>query len=157
MPYAIVQSTLDGTTSDQLATAFATLDRFTKHDGQHAAKDAYGVLANALERDDADALQAALGEQGVETKVVDEADLPKLQTARRIKRATVTDNALVAYDGLGREEAVPWETVNSIVFRSRSEYSYFRPTGSAGVTWPSSKSLRSLPTPGTVLALFSLS
>lgn len=111
MAYAIVQTTLEAPSADAIGAAFARLDRFTRHDGQHAAKDAYGVLAEALSEADAQTLQTALAESGIETLVVDEADLPKLDAPSRIRRAMATENALVLYDALGRETAVAWDSI----------------------------------------------
>lgn len=111
MAYAIVQTTLEAPAADAIAQAFATLERFTRHDGQHAAKDAYGVLAEALSEPDARKLQAALAERGVETVVADESELVKLERPGRVRRAMATENALVLYDALGREQAVAWDTI----------------------------------------------
>lgn len=114
MAYSIVQTALEAPTHEQLGAAFATLERFTKHDGQLAAKDAYGVLAEGLSKGDADALCAALTSQGVQTTVVEDAEFPALPHPQRVKRVALSDAALTVFDGLGRESAVPWETIRLI-------------------------------------------
>lgn len=114
MAYAIVQTTLEAPAADALGDAFAKLDRFTRHDGQHAAKDAYGVLAQSLSEADAQTLQAALADSNIDTLVVDEADLPQLGAPSRIRRALATENSLVLYDALGRESAVAWDSIKLI-------------------------------------------
>jgi len=102
MPLTLMQRDLEVPDVEKLARAFRVLPELTSLDAQTAANDAYGILWRGLDPDKAGRLQTALREQGVETEVVDEADLPALSPGRIVRRIELLDGLLNVHDPMGR-------------------------------------------------------
>jgi hypothetical protein len=111
MPYAILQTTLDPPSAAQLAAAFRVLPHLTALDAAAMAKDAFGILVQGLDLAQAGRLLQALQAAGVEAEMVDQAGLPPLPPPRPCRRAEVRPDAFVAYDHLGRPQAIEWPHV----------------------------------------------
>ena len=112
--HAIVQTTADPPSVEQLRQAFTSLISLTDHDANTMAKNAFGILVENLSQADATTLQQALANQGVPTRVVARALLPELPPRKRLKRADPTISALLSYDALGRAVPVEWSHVTLI-------------------------------------------
>lgn len=111
MPYAIVQMSLKRPSVAQLRRAFASSNVLTANDAVTLARNAYGILAVNITRDDACTLQRALKTEGVPVQVVDQAALVGLPPGKRLKRADCGSQALIVYDALGRPGQVDWSQV----------------------------------------------
>jgi len=111
MGYAVMQHVLEDIAAEPLVRAFRSVPSLTDQDAGLQAKDAYGILAKGLSQVDAAALQRALRAEGIESHVVDEAELPALPMAKALKRAEPLAQALVIYDALGRPQQVDWSQV----------------------------------------------
>lgn len=109
MPYAIMQTSLDPPTVEQLAAAFRTVPRLTPYDAALQAKDAFGVLIGGLSFQEATAIQTALKGRGVGACVAEEAALPVLPPTKTLARADWPAECLVLYEVLGRPRNVPWK------------------------------------------------
>ena len=111
MPLAIVQTALDPPSLEQLQRAFAAVPSLTRFDAHFAARDAFGVLIDNLADDDARRLHRALAAEGVDTRVVDQDQLPKLPPHKTTKRMDCLGDRLVIYDALGRARPIEWPQV----------------------------------------------
>jgi hypothetical protein len=112
LPFAIMQESLDPPpTVEQLAQAFAGLPGFTRQDGALQAKDAFGILAAGLPREQAAALEKALRSGGVPVVAVDEDAIPALPPPKVLTRADLLPEAFVYYDALGRPQRAQWSEV----------------------------------------------
>ena len=83
----------------------------TAVDADILGKHAFGMLVKGFERERAAALQSALEAQGVETEVVEEANLPQLPELRSLHRLDCTPDALLIYDPLNRSFPLKWENI----------------------------------------------
>ncbi|HSH95670.1 MAG TPA: hypothetical protein VK968_16110, partial [Roseimicrobium sp.] len=75
MPYAVLQRSLEIPAVDKLKRAFRCMPGLVEMDAYTLAKDAFGILVREQEQSDAVRLQQALRAEGIETDVVDEAEL----------------------------------------------------------------------------------
>jgi hypothetical protein len=83
-------------------------------DALHVARDAFGILLKNLEHDDAVKLHHALGREGIETELVDQAELPPLPDWKQVRQVAVRETGLVVCDPYGRELEIPWENFSLI-------------------------------------------
>jgi hypothetical protein len=111
MSYAIVQKELVVPDVERLARAFSVLADLTAIDAQNAANDAYGILWRGLTGEQAGALQAALTHEGLETEMVDDAELPALVVPRAMAQVQFQPEFFVVTDPLKRVIQVPWNEV----------------------------------------------
>jgi hypothetical protein len=108
MTYAVLQSTLDIPSIDQLKRAFRSVRRLTDMDAHILAADAYGTLVKGFSLAEANTLKTALDGEGVPTEVVAQRDLPELPPTKFVNRIDVTESALQVYDPLGRSFPIEW-------------------------------------------------
>lgn len=142
MNFAVVQKTLDIPPVERLEQALMSVEGFTRYDAHTFANDAYGILVKNLSAEKANAVVQALYGQGIETDVVAEAEFPPLPPAKFVHRLDCTPEALVIYDPLGRDFALPWQhvmlvaagSVRMIDFR-RVQRPMFATTDSEGATY----------------------
>lgn len=99
---------------EQLVAAFAAMPNLTAIDAKRRADDACGILAENLSEDDATCLLAALAEQGVPASIVDDADLPPLETPYRCREAHPDDDELLVFDSHNNVDRVAWSSVTLI-------------------------------------------
>jgi hypothetical protein len=109
--HAVVQTTLDPPTAEQLRRAFETVPELTRYDATTLADDAFGIVAENLSFESASAVQRALSAQGYETELVQQDHLPRLPAAKALRRADCLPECLVVYDALGRPKRVEWPHV----------------------------------------------
>lgn len=107
MAYAIMQKELAAPPLEQLADAFRVLPTLTALDAQTVVNDAFGILLRGLDLESASALQDALLKKGLETDVVEEAELPALPPARMVKQMEFLPAHLLMYDPMGRSFNLP--------------------------------------------------
>ncbi len=110
MPFALLQSRLEIPDVDALKRAFKGVGDMAPSDAPHVAADAFGILLKQLTLENALALQASLGREGIATEVVDHAELGELPEAKRVRRIAARDEGLVVCDPLDRELVLPWES-----------------------------------------------
>ncbi|MBN9694102.1 MAG: hypothetical protein J0M24_28005 [Verrucomicrobia bacterium] len=122
MPYALMQSRLEIPDREALRRAFRCGAGLTPMDAPHVARDAFGILLKNLTHEDAVTLYQALAREGIETELVDQADLPPLPDWKWVRRVGLRETGLVICDPLGRELEIPWENLALI---------------SAGLVWDS--------------------
>ena len=111
MPYAVVQESLDPPTLEQLSEAFAAVPTLTRIDACTQMRDCYGILMGNISLEHANTLCGALGAQGVQCFVVDEAELPALPPVVICLRAELSSECLTLYDTLDRSECQAWADV----------------------------------------------
>jgi hypothetical protein len=124
MSYAVLEKQLTDHSIEKLARAFEQMPSLTKQDAIVRAKDAAGVLATHLSQSDAALLCKALGAQGVAALSVDQDSLPPLPKARALRRFIPTDEAMVLFDALGREQKIAWSHVTLLAAGNVSEIDY---------------------------------
>ena len=107
MAFAIMQKELAAPPLEQLADAFRVLPTLTALDAQTVVNDAFGILLRGLDVESASALQDALAKKGLETEVVDEAELPSLPPARMVKQMEFLPGHVLMYDPMGRRFSLP--------------------------------------------------
>ena len=86
MPFAVVQKELSAVGSDAILAALKHVPHLTKHDADFLAKDAFGVLVDRLSYNEAASVQAVLADHRVDTEIVDEAEIPMLPPAKKLRR-----------------------------------------------------------------------
>ena len=111
MPYAILQRSLAAPLVEGLARAFRVVPQLRPVDAGAMARDAFGILVQGLDRDDAERLLEALRAEGIEAEAVDQERLPVLPAPRPLRRAECHPLAFVAYDPLGRPTEFDWSHV----------------------------------------------
>jgi hypothetical protein len=111
MPYAVLQRGLEVVPQQTLAGAISSIPGFTTDDAGMLSRRAFGILLMKLELDQANALQLALKQEGVETEVVDQARLQPLPAPQKLKRADCQPTGLVLYDALDGQRTVDWQQV----------------------------------------------
>ena len=111
MPYVLMQKELVTPQVDCLIQAFKISSSLTELDAQTVVKDSYGILLRGLEFESAAALQDALFKQGIETEVVDEADLPITPPAKLVKQVEFLPAHLTMYDPMGRTFTLGWPDI----------------------------------------------
>lgn len=114
MAFALLQKTLEPPSVDQLKTAFHDVPGLTPYDAFTLGKDAFGILLRKLDLRSANILKLNLAEQGIDTDLVDEDDLPALPEARNIPRLDCAPEGLTLYDPLNRPFALGWDKVQLI-------------------------------------------
>lgn len=108
MPYSVLQAELNPPAFDKLRRAFRSVPGLTELDAHTLGQDAFGILVKNFPIENAMALQGALRREGVETVVVDQAQLPALPTTKFVHRLTCTEAGLEIFDPLGRSFIVAW-------------------------------------------------
>lgn len=98
---------------EHVRAAFVGQPRLTAVDAVQMARNAYGVLADALTADEAAALHQALAAQGVESAVLPDERLA-LPHPRLVSRMEISEQALHPFDQYGRRETVPWARVRLV-------------------------------------------
>lgn len=111
MPCSLMQSSLDPLTVEQLKLAFHQVPGLTAMDALTLGRDAYGILVKSFAPEQARALQSALAAQGIETELVEDANLPALPPLRMVHKLDSTPDALMICDPLGRSFPLPWANV----------------------------------------------
>ncbi len=144
MPYAILQRELVVPDVEQLKRAFSVSPYLRDIDAQNAAHDAYGILLRGIDQENADALQAALTAEGIETELIRESALPTIATGKVTKRVEFRPGHLLAYDALDRVSEIAWTDIMFIAagyvrtgevrkHRSAKEEAQLRSTATAPV------------------------
>jgi hypothetical protein len=111
MPFAVVQKNLEPPSREQLENAFHGIPGLAKADAVILGRDAFGILVKGFSAERARMLQASLKNQGMETEVVDQAELPQLPQSKNLNRLECTTEALVIYDPLNRSFPVEWKNI----------------------------------------------
>ena len=111
MPCSVLQTDLNPPSLDQLRRAFRTVPGLTELDAHTLGQDAFGILVKNFPIENAMALQGALRREGVETEVVDQAQLPSLPPTKFVHRLNCTGAGLEIFDPLGRSFVVAWSHV----------------------------------------------
>ncbi len=111
MPCAIVQKDLVFPSVDQLKRAFHGSGFLTEIDASMLCRDAFGILVKDLEPEQANLLQGRLRQEGVETEIVDQRQLPPMPPGKTLRQLVCRPEALALYDPLGREFCVDWRHV----------------------------------------------
>lgn len=111
MPYAILQTGLEQPTVEQLHSAFHRVPGMASVDARVFAKNAFGILAQGLTAEQADAARAGFTAQNIEVESVDERALPAIPPIRHVRRVDCTPDAFVIYDPVGRPVPLAWKDV----------------------------------------------
>lgn len=111
MPFAVIQTDNIAITPEQLGPAMVATQRYTRADGIKIARECYGLIVDKLEHHEALQLNDALAAQGVNSTVIDEADLIDLPPIKVPKRIDCLDEHLVIYDVLGRPRELAWDQI----------------------------------------------
>jgi len=110
--YAVLQTSLDQPiTREALEAAVMSTQTFTKPDCARLQRELFGFVAEKLSQEDALGLQAGLRAQGIETEVIDEADLPTLPTPHRPQSFMLSNDGVTLTDFAGQSTLVPISTL----------------------------------------------
>ena len=111
MGHTVIQTDQTPVSAEQLAKAFLSIDRLAPADGAKMARESFGLIIDRLEREEAAQLQRALAAQGIQTRIIDDADLFSMPPVKTTKRIDCEDSHLNVYDALGRPASIPWDQV----------------------------------------------
>jgi hypothetical protein len=114
MAFAIVQLDLTPPSVEAVRSALAHTKGLLPGDAGRLVKDAYGILADRLTEEDADAIQQGLAEQGIETAVVEQSLLPVLPERQKVSQIDCVEEHLIVHDALDRPTAIPWPDVRLV-------------------------------------------
>lgn len=114
MAYAVLQTGMQWPEQEDLKRAFAETPGLVAMDAFAFGPDAFGMLAQGLEQQQAIALQESLARHAVEASVINTCDLPKLPEVKILNRLDCTPEALLVYDALGRSSPVAWQDISII-------------------------------------------
>jgi hypothetical protein len=109
MTYAVMQTSAEPPTAEQLKHAFQQVPGLTAIDANNLARDAYGILVKGLELEQSTAMQSALAAQGLQSEVVEDAALMELPPPRRLTKVEFTPEGLGIYDLMGRSVPLAWK------------------------------------------------
>src|SRR5215470_2949468 len=88
--FAVLQRELNAPDREALKRAFASFSNLTDADAIRLAKSARGILMRQQRRDNAQAFQRALKDQGIDAVLVAEDELPKLPDAKVLTRLEIS-------------------------------------------------------------------
>lgn len=114
MKYSLVQAALEAPAVEKLQRAFKCVSFLAPMDAWAVANDAFGILLNHLEENDAARLQGALRAEGIETEIVSENDLGALPQGKQLRQVSITPEALMLFDPLGRSFPLEWRHILAI-------------------------------------------
>jgi hypothetical protein len=114
MRYAVLQTSLDTPSIEQMARAIPTVPGLTAADAHILGNDAFGILVKDFSTEQARALQGALRAEGVETEIVEQSLLPVLPQAHLAQRLDGTPEHLLIHDPLGRTFRLEWAQITFI-------------------------------------------
>lgn len=126
MPFALIQRRLEVPDVAALRRALAGREGWHATDADHLAADAFGILAKSLDEAAGHAMAAALAREGIPVDIVNEAELPALPVAKKLRRAECRPDVFIAHDPCDREIAVPWDRIR-LVCAGEVRFSQFRP------------------------------
>jgi hypothetical protein len=110
--YAVLQTSLDQPiTREALEAAIMSTQTLSKPDCARLQREQFGIIAGKLSQEDALGLQSGLSAQGIETEVIDEANLPTLPTPHRPQSFMLSDNGVTLTDFAGQSTLVPLSTL----------------------------------------------
>jgi len=139
MLYAVLQTDLHPPPFELLRRAFRAVPFLTDLDAHTLAQDGYGILIRRLSQENAGALQLALRNQGMETELVPEQNLPTLPAGKQVHRLDYSLEALLIYDPGGRGFPLPWGHIYMIA-AGKVRLNEFRTVESRRRRWVSSES-----------------
>jgi hypothetical protein len=111
VPFAVLQQTLDIPDVERLKRAFHGVPGLVEADAYGLARDAFGILVKCETVERAALLQGSLRREGIETQIVDEADLPVLPPTKFLRRVECLPEGLRVFDTLDRDFLMPWGQV----------------------------------------------
>jgi hypothetical protein len=111
MGNVVLQKGLEAPPKDKMKAAFHGVPGLTPADAMMMCKNSLGILVRGLGQEQAQQVQAALAAQGVETEVVDQAELPALPPMRHVTRVDCTAESLMIFDPLGRSFPLNWSDI----------------------------------------------
>jgi hypothetical protein len=114
MGYTLVQKTTVAPAFEQLKRAFASVPGFTAFDAGTFCKETFGIIVRNFTRPQTEALQAGLKAEGLETEIVEDAQLPAVPVTKVVRKLECPVEALMIYDPYGRKFPVAWGQVTLI-------------------------------------------
>ncbi|HIG29829.1 MAG TPA: hypothetical protein EYQ50_19345 [Verrucomicrobiales bacterium] len=139
MNYTVMQTRLEPLDLDALKRAFGSISQLTDADAGILSRHGYGILVNSLPKKDVWPLHSALANEGIQTQVVPDSDIPELPVLKHVRRLQIRDDSLGIMDSLGREIPIPWKDIMMItagktrVLNFRSKYRATPPPTTIGV------------------------
>ena len=112
--FSVVQNSLDPIDRDAMRRAFERLDFLTPNDVAGISRHAFGVLIDRMDRDRAEAVCRALGEEEIDCCVVEADKFFALPGSQHVRRMDVSGEGLVIYDTLDRPGTVAWDRVEMV-------------------------------------------
>ena len=105
--YAVLQKSLDQViTIEALEDAVRATQQLTKPDCPLLRRDLFGIVASSLSREDALGMQRILAGHGVETRAVEESNLPVLSPPKRALSFTLAPDGLRVIEFTSPQETV---------------------------------------------------
>ena len=109
--YAVLQMSLDQPIPrEALEAAVMSTQTLAKPDCARLLRELFGIVAEKISQDDALGLQAGLRAQGIETEVIDEANLPKLPVPHHPQSFAVSSEGVTVTDYTGQGTLFPIST-----------------------------------------------
>ncbi|MBM3848304.1 MAG: hypothetical protein FJ405_18705 [Verrucomicrobia bacterium] len=109
MNFALVQETLERPSVEALQRAFQMSKIFTSYDAHILSKDAFGILARRLTREQAMQLTHDLARAGITgVRPVEERALPQTPPAKILNKLECHPDCLRIFDAIGRPIDVAW-------------------------------------------------
>jgi hypothetical protein len=106
--FSLLQVSLEQTIDlESLEDASAAAPSIARTDCAFIHRDLFGIVVSGLERDEAIAFQAELGNRDFPTELVADRELPVLHEGFRIQRIECGDEVLVLTDSMGRVRTRP--------------------------------------------------
>ena len=125
MSHAVIQKslnqTIDRTTLEEISTVAPSVAR---GDCARLARELFGIVVQNIGREEARDFARHLTAAGFPAEAVPQHELPLLPTPARKRGLTWTDDHLVVYDGMMREQVFPREEVRFAAggFMARQQY-----------------------------------
>ena len=111
MLFALLQTSSERPTLNQLKRAFRALPHLRDLDAVTSFNDAYGIVWRGLEAQDGQHLQAALAHEEIPVEMVAETDLPALPLGHTLTNMQFTPAGGESIDPLGRVYRLPWDAL----------------------------------------------
>jgi hypothetical protein len=126
MGFTVLQKGEQSPTIEQLKRAFGGVPGLLAPDAIKHCKETFGIIVRGFPEAQAGALQAGLKAEGVETEIIEDAQLPAVPVAKVIRRLECVPEALMIFDPYGRKFPVEWAHVMLIAAGSVRQATFER-------------------------------
>jgi hypothetical protein len=126
MEFMVLQKGAEPPTIEQLKRAFGAVPGLLAPDALAFCKETFGAIVRGFSQAQAQALQAGLKAEGVETEIIEHSQFPALPVTKTIRRLECAPEGLMIYDPYGRKFPVEWGQVMLIAAGSVRQATFER-------------------------------